>query len=308
MFKIFCGHAALQEATGSPLPKPTSELALLFGLLDKAPDEPRYLDLVKHCKENIQYIESINDEFDVACLPYKFSSGQDAMMLRLNDACKERNKKLYCFYNDDNDRDFNLDSNIQLYRTSFYKSTKKENEFAIPVFVADTYDRTIVEELSIGYCGAHFGAREHLLQQIEKSPWKTDIIRRKHFQAKELPPEQAKQEFLNNMSNNMFSFCFRGDGNFSYRFYEIMMMGRIPLLVNTDCVFPFEEQWNLHEHCFVIDQKDMSDFKDRFETFVVTEDLKQMQLKNRNLWIKHFSPTGFVSSFIERHSYNGKQL
>lgn len=302
MFKIFCGHAALREATGSPLPKPASELALLFGLLDKAPDEPRYIDLVKHCQENIQYVESFDDEFDVACLPYKFSSGRDGMMLRLNDACKERGKKLYCFYNDDNAASFNLDSNIQLYRTSFYKSTKPENEFAIPAFVADTYDRTIVEELSIGYCGTHYGERHLLLKQLENSPWKTDIIRRKYHQAKELSPEQAKQEFLQNMSNNMFNFCYRGEGNFTYRFYETMMMGRIPLLVNTDCVFPFEEQWNLHEHCFVIDEKDMKDFKDRFETFVVTEDLKQMQLKNRNLWIKHFSPTGFVSSFIERHS------
>ena len=143
-------------------------------------------------------------------------------------------------------------SNIDLYRTSLYKSNKNENVYAMPAFCEDVYDNTIISynhafgklqsDVTIGYCGHQMFDRQKYLKHLEKV-CKTDFIYRKTFRAQEMNFEIAKKEFYENIKRNFFTFCYRGEGNFSYRFYETLMMGRIPLLVDTDCVFPFEDSY-----------------------------------------------------------------
>ena len=56
----------------------------------------------------------------------------------------------------------------------------------------------------------------------------------------ELPPEQARREFIENISHSDFVLAPKGDGNYSNRFLEALSMGRIPVLIDTDVVLPFE--------------------------------------------------------------------
>lgn len=55
-----------------------------------------------------------------------------------------------------------------------------------------------------------------------------------------LDPLRARREFIENMEGSDFVLCVKGDGNFSYRFYETLSMGRIPLLLDTHCCLPLE--------------------------------------------------------------------
>lgn len=57
-----------------------------------------------------------------------------------------------------------------------------------------------------------------------------------------LDPVRARQEFVANMEGSDFVLCVKGDGNFSYRFYETLSMGRIPLLLDTHCCLPLEDR------------------------------------------------------------------
>ena len=57
-----------------------------------------------------------------------------------------------------------------------------------------------------------------------------------------LDPTQARSEFIANMEGSDFVLCAKGDGNFSYRFYETLSMGRIPLLLDTHCCLPLEHR------------------------------------------------------------------
>lgn len=57
-----------------------------------------------------------------------------------------------------------------------------------------------------------------------------------------LDPQRARQEFVANMEGSDFVLCVKGDGNFSYRFYETLSMGRIPLLLDTHCCLPLEDR------------------------------------------------------------------
>ena len=55
-------------------------------------------------------------------------------------------------------------------------------------------------------------------------------------------PEASRREFIANIERSDFVLCVKGDGNFSYRFFETLSMGRIPLLLDTACVLPLEDR------------------------------------------------------------------
>ena len=52
--------------------------------------------------------------------------------------------------------------------------------------------------------------------------------------------EQTAREFYANITDTDYTLCARGGGNFSKRLYETLAMGRIPVLVDTDCLLPLE--------------------------------------------------------------------
>ena len=122
----------------------SSEMIILFGLLDKLPSEPqhcynykgisRYDDVINWCKKHIEYVDDIKLS-DFAVLPYKFKGINDPIFQLLNKLTKLANKKLWCFYNDDDDKVYKLDDNVILFRTSFYKSLKLSNEKAMIHFL-----------------------------------------------------------------------------------------------------------------------------------------------------------------------------
>lgn len=51
---------------------------------------------------------------------------------------------------------------------------------------------------------------------------------------------RVRKEYVANVFDADYVLCARGGGNFSYRLYETLAAGRVPLFVDTDCVLPFE--------------------------------------------------------------------
>lgn len=60
-------------------------------------------------------------------------------------------------------------------------------------------------------------------------------------------PKKLRQEYIDNILNSDFILAPKGDGNFSLRFYETLSAGRIPVLIDTDCVLPLESEINYDE-------------------------------------------------------------
>lgn len=260
--------------------------------------EGRYHNIIETCNELIEYVDNINN-CDILALPKKFNGVQDELYKKYNELAITNNKKLYCFFIDDRDSSFNISTNTILYRTSFNKSTKQYNELAIPAFCTNYYDGSICENISIGYCGHLMNNRNLLLKKIyETKDIKTDFKLRNGFWAPGVEKDKAREEFIQNIKDNLFTFCYRGAGNFSYRFYETLMMGRIPLLIDSDGVYPFENLYNFNNHCLYLKREDLNNFGDIFKSFVENNDLIKMQKNNHELWKKHFSAEGFIRTFI----------
>lgn len=62
----------------------------------------------------------------------------------------------------------------------------------------------------------------------------------RHAGTIELDPAVARQEYISNMQQSDLALTVRGDGNFSVRFFEALSLGRIPIHIDTDDVFPLE--------------------------------------------------------------------
>jgi len=89
--------------------------------------------------------------------------------------------------------------------------------------------------------------RRASMQELKKSgAIETDFIVRStysgHKDSIELDPAEARGQYIANMAGSDFALCPKGDGNYSNRFYEALSLGRIPVLIDTECVLPFEDE------------------------------------------------------------------
>lgn len=143
--------------------------------------------------------------------------------------------------------------------------------------------------------------RAKLLQRFEKSnKVKTNFIYRKHYRAgaqSEAERTKTTLEYYENIKNSDYVLCARGAGNFSVRLYETLMMGKIPVFVNTDGLLPFEDKINWKQHLVWIEWKDRKNIVEKVAEFhqqLSPEDFIQMQLNNRKLWKETLSVKGML--------------
>ena len=141
--------------------------------------------------------------------------------------------------------------------------------------------------------------RAKILQTFEKSAnCVTNFIFRNQYRAGTENRDQTTLEYYNNILNSDYIVCIRGAGNFSVRLYETLMMGRIPIFVNTDCLLPLEEKIDWKKHIVWVEWEDrnnivaiVSDFHNKLSD----EDFQNLQLSNRKLWKETLSINGIFN-------------
>ncbi|WP_405223497.1 exostosin family protein [Dokdonia sp. Asnod1-B02] len=146
-------------------------------------------------------------------------------------------------------------------------------------------------------------ARERFkyLKQLEQSEIiETDFIYRSKYRAGvKTQQERARttEEFYTNLSESPYTFCLRGAGNFSVRFYESLASGRIPVLVDTDCQLPLEHVINWHEHaCIVHDDENLIKALKTFHKKYNQDSFTKLQESNRNLYQNYLVRDRFFCS------------
>lgn len=138
--------------------------------------------------------------------------------------------------------------------------------------------------------------RIELLKLFEKSQKiTTNFIYRKHYRGGAITKEQREQttlEYYDNIKDSDYVLCVRGAGNFSVRFYETLMMGRIPIFVDTDCLLPFEDKINWRKHVVWIEWKErnlIANIVADFHNKLTEKQFEDLQRSNRKLWKEEFS-------------------
>jgi hypothetical protein len=115
--------------------------------------------------------------------------------------------------------------------------------------------------------------------------------------------EEARREYVQNIVDSDYVLCARGAGNFSYRLYETLSCGRIPVFVDTDCLLPLEDEIDWRALCVWVDARRVDriaravrSFHDRLSP---TEFLER-QHRARATWEDFLSPLGFVRALDRR--------
>ncbi len=112
--------------------------------------------------------------------------------------------------------------------------------------------------------------------------------------------QRIRREYVRNIVDSDFVLCARGGGNFSYRLYETLCCGRIPVFIDTDCFLPYQSEINWKEYCVWVDESEMDHLAEKVAEFHQTfseEQFAQLQRRCRWLWEEYLSPEGFFKNF-----------
>ncbi|MEO1496008.1 MAG: exostosin family protein [Planctomycetota bacterium] len=227
-----------------------------------------------------------------------------------------------------------------IYRESILASLMTPQERALAAFADDLAReaggfavRPKGERPSVGFCGYVGSAwrrafyrvqgrkakvygldlRSRALGVLERDPGvEAHFIRRTAFWGGTIgrfskPDPDAKrrvrQEYLENIAGSDYTLCLRGAGNFSYRLYETLAMGRVPLFVNTDCALPFADEIDWRRHVVWVEESEMRQLGARLREFhaALTPDaFEQLQRDNRQVWEDYLRPTECYQHILDR--------
>jgi hypothetical protein len=115
--------------------------------------------------------------------------------------------------------------------------------------------------------------------------------------------QKVRREYVENMVESDYILCARGAGNFSYRLYETLSCGRIPVFIDTDCVLPYEFAIDWRDYVVWVDERDVDNVAERVVEFherLSEQEFRELQQECRRLWETHIAPQGFFANF-HRH-------
>ena len=235
-----------------------------------------------------KFINSVN-KFNVGN-KYNFSQevlwAEEGLVL-LEEPDKYKNKINFSVF--DNEL-IDLDPEIVCFQCSLRKSYNHAQQFALPYSFERFNEKFDViksgDNPSVGFCGnyiVHPDRTSCLFDLQRDKSLNTNFIWRWTFQASDIDTVTAKKEFKENMQSNAFNVCMRGNGNFSIRFYETLSCGRVPVLVDTDCVFPFDDVLDYSEFCIIAENnEDLSN-----EILRKWNDESYIEMQNRAYEVYH---------------------
>jgi hypothetical protein len=104
--------------------------------------------------------------------------------------------------------------------------------------------------------------------------------------------EQVQQDraktFKNIAQNSIFSLCPRGYGSTSYRLYESIQLGSIPVYVSDRQLLPWSDDINWQDFCILVSPNEIDDLYERL-TSMTGSQVRKMQENLSVMWEKHFS-------------------
>ncbi len=110
---------------------------------------------------------------------------------------------------------------------------------------------------------------------------------------------ERRREFAGNITGSDYVLCSRGWANCSIRFYETLCLGRVPVLVDTDCVLPYERFIDWEKYCVRVPENDLGHIGARVRAFhdaLSPGEFLDRQRACRQLFEDWLSPFGFFQN------------
>ncbi len=116
------------------------------------------------------------------------------------------------------------------------------------------------------------------------------------------PTEKLHKEFVNNILENDYALDVRGDANNSTRLFEILSLGRIPIIIDTERNFPFSDRIDYSSFALIVDFRDIKQLPERITAFhknISPDYFEQMQRRARDAYINYFRIDALMRPIVE---------
>jgi hypothetical protein len=304
----------------------------------KDPDVGRFDEYKLHANELFEFSNSISD-CDAVLLPYDHDFEPAVFNRTKNIAllAEEAGKKLIIFYNNDDPTTIPINNAI-VFRTSIFLSEGKKNVFAFPGWSVDflkgvkpgEFILPKQEKAIVSYCGYvdHLQEPKRTLKRIAKEIFNpihkkeaiygpfirgkairhllrhrgigtNFIIREGFWGGTESDKQKVRNEYRENLLSAPYAFVTRGGGNFSYRLYEVMSCGRIPVFINCDSALPYDHIIDWKRHMVWVEESDLQNLGStlaHFHKHISPGDFIRLQKANREVYLEYLSPYGFYKN------------
>lgn len=114
--------------------------------------------------------------------------------------------------------------------------------------------------------------------------------------------EELRKEFVENLLGSDYALDVRGDANASIRLFEILALGRIPVIVDTERNFPFADKLDYRTFAFVVDFRDLQKLPHmvaKFHSNLTEEEFLGMQKAARDAYVNFFRVDHMTRPLIE---------
>jgi len=99
---------------------------------------------------------------------------------------------------------------------------------------------------------------------------------------------------VDRMRNSIFALCPRGNIAQTFRLYEAMDLGCIPVYISDTFVTPFSDTLDWSEFCVLVEYKDIDSISDILKS--ISEDkIRSMQDRGKKVYDSHFSLLGLCA-------------
>lgn len=279
--------------------------------LPECPDHTRYNDYCRHAIKYINLTDNV-EECDFIVYPYEWK-GLNLSFAKYYNIAKLNNKKMFVLYNDDSVEPLNLDPNVVIVlRTSIDSRKNPSNEYSYPGWNIDYkfYDIPLIEKYDKptvsfhGYAGG-VAIRNYAIQLLQNcNNLNTDISLKSAFVGHLPLTERIKNRntYVQSLINSHYVLTPRGNGNFSYRFFEVLSSRRIPVFFDTNCKLPLQHKIDWDKYIVNITKNNV----DQIENVILAhynnfngEEFLMLQQNIRDLYDKWLSPLPFFTKLKE---------
>jgi len=113
--------------------------------------------------------------------------------------------------------------------------------------------------------------------------------------------EGYKEDYLQSFQNGDYFICAAGFGNYSYRLYEVMRSGRIPVLIDSDQLLPCDNHFSWSEVAVIIPEREVDKtglIIKEFNESIHPDDYVEKQIKIKEFYNYYLTQFGFANYIL----------
>jgi hypothetical protein len=137
------------------------------------------------------------------------------------------------------------------------------------------------------------------IKKLEK--YELNFIQRNHALTTTGTKKDMREEYIRNLNESDFALVVRWFGNYSFRQYEALSLGKIPIYIDTWAKLPFQNKINYNELFIIVPIEKIKKIGNYIDNYIKKNKwkLKEIQRKIRKTYEDYFTIKNYYSKIIE---------